>query len=246
MNEERNIDTPEADPEYVLGRGHGHKPRERKDIASGEAMNPVRMIRLGFSPDGDVVADVFGKLPGRGAWVAANRGAVEQAIKAKAFARAAKRKVAVPDDFADVIERQLAGKVLGLLRMANRAGQLESGFDKVKGAASADALAFRLEASDGAEDGRGKIRVITKAIARDMEVNAPPVIGCFTGAELGQITGREHLVHGGVRKGRLARSMQDELSRLAGFRALIPESWPDKEHEPDFHPFGDKAKDSGI
>ena len=69
----------------------------------------MRMIRLGFSPDGDVVADVFGKLPGRGAWVAANRGAVEQAIKAKAFARAAKRKVAVPDDFADVIERQLAG-----------------------------------------------------------------------------------------------------------------------------------------
>ena len=229
-----------------MGRGHGHKPRTRKDIASGEAVDPARMIRLGFSPGGDVVADVFGKLPGRGAWVAANRGAIAQAIKTKSFARAAKKKVNVPDGFADKIEQQLADKVLGILRMANRAGQLETGFDKVKGAASNAGIAFRLEARDGAEDGRGKIRVITKAVARDMQEQAPPVIGCFSSVELGKIAGRDHVVHGGVRKGRLARSLQAELSRLSGFRSLIPDDWPDKEHEPDFLPFGDDVNEGGI
>ncbi len=223
--------------EYELGRGHGHKPRERKDIASGETMDPVRMIRVGFSPDGDVVADVFGKLPGRGAWIAANRDAVEKAIKTKAFFRAAKRNVNVPDDFADNIEKQLLQKILGLIGMANRAGQLESGFDKVRSLAQTGQIAFRLEAADGAEDGRSKIRVIDRAVAKELEQAPAPVIGCFPSAELGKVLGREHMVHLAIRKGRLAKSLHIELSRLAGFCELVPTGWTDKEHESVFVPF---------
>ncbi|PHR93657.1 MAG: DNA-binding protein [Robiginitomaculum sp.] len=233
-----DVPVPPSDEDgFVTGRGHGHKSTERKDIASGEVMDPARMIRLAFSPDGDVVADVFAKLPGRGAWVAANREAVETAIRTQAFARAAKRKVQVPDGFADLIEQHLSRRVLALLGMANRAGELESGFDKVRSVAQAGLISFRVEASDGSEDGRSKIRVITKAVANEMEQLSAPVIGCFNATELGQIMGREHMVHLAVRKGRLARALRVELSRLAGFRDLIPDVWTDKEHEPEFVPF---------
>ena len=224
-------------PIHEEGRGHGHKPRTRKDIASGEVMDPARMIRVGFSEDGDVVADVYGKLPGRGAWVAANRDAVDQAIKTKAFARAAKRNVNVPDGFTDHIEAQLLRKVLNLIALANRAGELESGFDKVRSVAQAGKLAFRLEASDGAPDGRSKIRVIAKAIAREFEDGPAPVIGCFSSLELGKVMGRDHMVHLAVKKGRLAKSIRAELSRLVGFKDLVPADWTDKEHEDPFTPF---------
>lgn len=225
--------------EFSMGRSHGHKPVERTDIASGKIMNPARMIRLAFNQDGDMVADLSAKLPGRGAWIVAKREAVEAAVKSKAFARAAKRNVNVPDGFADQIDELLSRRVLGLIGMANRAGEMESGFDKVRGIAQTGKLAFRIEASDGSEDGRSKIRVIAKAVAKGGGQLPAPVVGCYTSEQLGKILGREHMVHLAVRKGRVAQSLRAELSRLAGFRALFPETWPDKEHELPFNPFGD-------
>jgi len=236
LNTSIDIDTPQADPVFETGRGHGHKTRERKDIASGDIMPPAQMIRLAFSPQGDVVADIYGKLPGRGAWIAANRDAVATALKSKAFARAAKRKVTVPDDFSDLIEAGLKTRISGLLGMARRAGALESGFDNVFGAGRIGQLAFRFEASDGSEDGRGKIRASAKGAAKELDQAAPPVVGVFSAAELGAVLGREHMVHIGVRTGKLAKALHLELSRLAGFCPLIPDAWPDTEHEPEFVP----------
>ncbi len=224
--------------DFVRLRSHGHKSRERTDVASGQIMDPARMIRVAFSQDGQMAADLSEKLPGRGAWVAANRAAVEKAIKAKAFARSAKRQINVPDGFVDQVEHQISNRVLGLLGMANRAGDLESGFDKVRGMAQSGRIALRIEASDGAQDGRSKIRVIAKAHAKEWDKIPAPVIGCYSAQQLGKIIGRDHMVHLAVRKGRLAKSLRAELSRLAGFRALVPQDWPDKEHEEPFIPYG--------
>lgn len=209
----------------------GHKPRERKDIASGELRDPADMLRLGFSPDGLVVADIYDKLPGRGAWIDATRASVDKAVKTGAFARAAKRKVTVPDNFADSIEAGLSARVLGLLGMAKRAGQLESGFENVRSCARADQIGVRIEASDGQPDGRSKIRVVVKAIAKELEVSMPIFIGCFDSTELGQVIGRDNMVHACVHKGNMAKAISREIERLAGFRELIPSEWPDREHE---------------
>ncbi len=213
----------------------GHKPRERKDIASGELRDPADMLRLGFSPDGLVVADIYGKLPGRGAWVDATRVSVDKAVKSGAFARtfsrAAKRKITVPDNFADTIEAGLSARVLGLLGMAKRAGQLESGFENVRSCARSGEIGVRIEASDGQPDGRSKIRVVVKAIAKELEVPMPTLIGCFDSTELGQVIGRDNMVHACVHKGKMAKAVTREIKRLAGFRELIPSEWPDREHE---------------
>lgn len=216
---------------------HGHKPRERRDIASGNALEPWQMIRMAFGPEGLVVPDFSCKLPGRGAWVASDRASVELAVKNKAFARSAKGPVSLPDNLADHLEAGLARRVLGLLGMAKRAGEIETGFDKVRGAAQTGLLAFRFEARDGSDDGRSKIRVNAKAAAKELEEHPPCVVGCFDAAELGSVFGRDHLVHVGVRKGRLAKALRKELTRLAGFRDLIPGEWTDKEHETPFIPY---------
>ncbi len=220
----------------------GHKIRERTDIASGAPMALGRMIRVGFTPDGMVVADIFAKLPGRGAWIAADRASVEKAIKTGAFVRAAKRgkksPITIADDFADQIEQGLRTRVVGLLTMANRAGELVNGFGKVRTCAQNAGLAFRLEAQDGSQDGRSKIRVICKAVAKELGQQPAPVIGLFDAQALGKIIGREDAVHIGVQTGHLTRALSGELSKLSGFCSLIPNSWPDREHEDLFIPYG--------
>ena len=237
MIEAADTSQPAGHDETFSGRGHGHKPRERRDIASGDVKPRAHMIRMAFGPDGLVVPDLAQKLPGRGAWVAADRASIELAVKKGAFARAAKQKVNVPDGFADLIAAGLSSRVLSLLGMAKRAGEVETGFDKVRGAALGGQLAFRFEASDGKPDGRGKIRTASKSASYELSQPFSICVGCFDGHALGKVLGRDHMVHVGVRHGRLAKALRLELSRLAGFVDLLPLDWPDREHEQEFVPF---------
>lgn len=117
------------------------------------------------------------------------------------------------------------------MTMALKGGQMYIGFDQVKSAAQTDPLGFRIEASDGAEGGRGKIRVLTKAVCKELERTPTPVIGCFSAAELGQAFGRDELVHGALKSGPMTKVFRHAAQRLAGFSDLVPGSWPDKSHE---------------
>lgn len=218
-----------SDTDFVDKRGH--KGPERRCVASGESFDKSKLIRFVRSPDSLVVPDISGKLPGRGVWVSADRFSVDKAVKIKAFARGFKNKVTIPDDLADMIEAQLANRVLGLIAMALKSGVIVMGFDQVKGAARSEPLAMRIEASDGSEDGRGKIRVLTRAVSRELELPIPAVIGCFSAAALGEALGRESIVHAAIKPGKLAASLKMAAMRLSGFRALSPADWPDARHE---------------
>ena len=224
------IDAPDI-PISEFEDKRGHKGRERRCIATGESLDKLELLRFVRSPDGMVVPDVAEKLPGRGVWVSADRGSLEKAIKIKGFARGFKAQAEIPDGLSDLVETLLAKRVLGLLGMALKSGTIVLGFDQVKSAARAEPFAWRVEASDGSADGRSKIRVLTKAVSREVELPIPGVIGCFTAAELGEALGRESIVHAAVKPGKLAASLTNAAFRLAGFRALVPPHWPDAEHE---------------
>ena len=75
----------------------------------------------------------MGKLPGRGIYVAADRAAIELAVKKKLFARAAKQQVTVPDGLVDEVEKQLARRVVDLISLQRKAGKAVAGYEKVKG-----------------------------------------------------------------------------------------------------------------
>ena len=139
-----------------MARTHAEASRERRDIVSGEVMDEARLIRFVAGPDGAVVPDLARKLPGRGLWVAADRASVTTAAKRNHFARAAKAKLSAPADLADRVEQLLTRRVLDGLGLAKRAGELTSGFEKVMAAVRSGKVAWLIEASDGAEDGRRK------------------------------------------------------------------------------------------
>mgnify|MGYP003869006691 CR=1 FL=1 len=200
-------------------------------MSRNEVRDPAEMIRFVVGPENKVFPDILGKLPGRGAWVSSTREDLDLAINKGGFKRGFKGNVKVPGDLTEQVESGLRKHTLSLIGMAKKSGKLFVGFDQVMTAAKVDALGWRIEASDGAEGSRGKIRALSKAVAREVELKLPRVIGCFDSSELGAIVGRDSLIHCAVPHGRIAKSLGLSARRLSGFVPLVPEGWADAQHE---------------
>ncbi|WP_135080795.1 RNA-binding protein [Terasakiella sp. SH-1] len=182
---------------------------ERRCIVTGSVLPKEKLIRCVVSPDGLVVPDVDGKLPGRGLWLSAARDVVNTACAKNAFSRAARQKVKPMDGLADRIEALLVQRCLSLIGMMKRSGGVIYGFEKTRGWLKDGKCIVVLAARDGADDGRAKI----KALSGDL-----PLIELFDSEELGGAVGRDHLVHMGFAPGQMAKRFQVEALRLQGFR----------------------------
>lgn len=197
--------------------------RERRCIVSGESEREARLIRFALAPDGVVTPDVAAKLPGRGAWVRADRASVEQAGRKGAFARAFKTAVKVPAELVELTETMLMRRCLDQLGLMRRAGAVALGATQVEAAIRAKPALLLIEASDGAAEGREKLM----SLHIGLWGRAPAAVGCFSAAELGVALGRERVIHACLLQERLALGWAAEIGRLAGFRAIVPGSWPD-------------------
>lgn len=181
----------------------------RRCLVTGAIRPVAELVRFAVSPEGTVVPDIAGRLPGRGLWLMARRDIVAAAVAKRAFGRAARRPVMVPGDLADRVETLLAARCGELIGLARRAGEVAIGFAKVERLLSSGAAGLLLGASDGSDDGRGKLRSMAAALRERAGLTA---------AELGAPFGRDQLVHVALRKGRLADALARELDRLDGFR----------------------------
>lgn len=182
---------------------------ERRCIVSGETQPRAGLVRFVVAPDGTVVPDVLGKLPGRGIWVSADRAAIETAARKGLFARAARAKVTVPEGLADEVERQLARRVVDLVSLARKAGLAVAGFEKVKGWLADGRVKVLLQASDGST--RGKSKLWTPQGAR--------FFGDLTSRELGLAFGRQSVIHGALSAGGLTTRVIEDAARLRGLRS---------------------------
>jgi len=195
------------------------KDRQRRDIVSGEVMPDERLNRFVAGPQG-VAPDLACKLPGRGMWVEATRAAVETAARKGAFSRAAKAKLAAAPDLADQVELLLMRRTLDGLGLARRAGDLTFGFEKAAAAIQSGKVAWMIEASDGAQDGRRKLLQAARRAA-----NAPRLFGVFSNDELSLALGLGNVIHLVFLAGRGADRWTQDVERLSGFRPLLPLSW---------------------
>jgi len=195
-----------------MGRGGVSKDRsdgpERKCIATGEVQPKYGLIRFVVGPDGQVVPDILGKLPGRGMYVAADRDAIELAVKKKLFSRAAKTQVTVPDGLVDEVEKQLARRVVDLISLQRKGGKAVAGYEKVKSWLQSEEAEVLIQASDGS--GRGKSKLSTPHYGR--------YIGWLTADELGLAFGRQTVIHGALASGGLTLRVVEEAQRLKGVR----------------------------
>jgi predicted RNA-binding protein YlxR (DUF448 family)/ribosomal protein L30E len=201
-----------------MHQAHSHLPADqasrgpqRRCVASGEVRDKNDLLRFVVDPGGGLVPDPAGRLPGRGLWLSPRRDMLEKACARNLFAKAAKAAVRLPEDLPERTERALRRRFLELLGLANRAGQVAAGFQKVKDRLTAGEAELLVHAVDGAEDGRRKIVGLAKA-----RLSAVPVVCLFTAAELGRALGRDNAVHLVVLPGGLAERLMAEARRLDG------------------------------
>lgn len=182
------------------------KTPERRCIVSGETGSTATLVRFAIGPDDQVVPDIEGKLPGRGIWVTSDRASVEKAAAKGLFSRAAKQSVKVPADLVDQVEAGLRRRVLALLGLARKAGQVMAGHAKVEDAALKAHVVALFLASDAGTEGQKN----AKAIAARVDA---PIVTDFSAEQLGLALGRPNVVHaaltasGAASKGR-ARHME--------------------------------------
>ena len=195
-----------------MGRGGAHKSREdgpeRKCIATGEVQPKAGLIRFVIGPEGQVVPDVVGKLPGRGIYVSSTRSALEAAAKKGVFGRAAKQNVIVPDGLVDEVERQVSRRVIELISLARKSGDAVAGYEKVKDFLYREDAKVLLQAEDGSSRGKSKLSTPHRG----------HYIGWLTADELGAAFGRQTVIHGALASGGLTQRVVEEANRLRGLR----------------------------
>jgi len=190
------------------GRLKDRDEPERRCVATGESQPRGGLIRFVIGPAGEVVPDVAGKLPGRGIWVSADRAALEQAVKRKLFARAARQPVTVPEGLADLVGTLLVQRLLDALSLARKAGQALAGYEKVRAFLATGRAAVLIQAADGSERGKSKLRRPDNAA----------LVTCLTAQEIGLAFGREHVIHAAVAAGGLSRRVVEDAAKLARWR----------------------------
>ena len=201
-------------PPRVRGR---HEP-ERRCVLTGEVAPAERLVRLALGPDGAVLPDVLAKAPGRGAWIAVDRAALDTAVaKGKlkgALARAFKTSaIAIPADLGERVAAALQRVTLDRLGLEARGGYLITGNERIETAARGGSVALLLHASDAALDGRNKLaqawRVGSDREGSGIEGTILPVDRVALSVALG----RENAVHMALIDARAAARVQTLLAR---------------------------------
>src|SRR3974390_3096958 len=193
-------------------------PGTLRTCALTRELKPVsEMIRFVLGPAGEAVPDVKRKLPGRGIWITASRGAIDDAVKRNVSARGFKREVRATGDLAAEVERLLERAALDALAMAAKAGALVAGFAKVEAAIDRDELLALIHAADGSADGKRKLEAAlqrrTSGISRKIAV-----IDAFSGRELDLALNRLNVVHAALLAGPGSETFLARALRLARFR----------------------------
>lgn len=179
----------------------------RTCIVTGETLSKEGLLRFVASPDGGVVPDLEGKLPGRGLWVKANRAVLEKAVAKNAFSRAAKTKLTVSSDLPVRTQELLEKQVQSWLALGRKASAVIFGAEKVSEGLRAGEVKLLILAEDAKGDAEKILR-----LAGDV-----PVIKLLSRDALGQVLARDHAVYMGVLREDFAEKIRSYANRLAGF-----------------------------
>ena len=134
---------------------------------------------------------------------------IETAAQKRLFAKAARANVSVAPDLADTVAELLRRRCLNHLGLAQRAGLVASGAEKVRAQIASGRTAALLGASDGSLAERQKMSALVPGV---------PVVDVLSSAELGGALGKEMAVHVALLPGRLTEMILEDANRFRGLR----------------------------
>jgi predicted RNA-binding protein YlxR (DUF448 family) len=183
----------------------------RTCIATGLEFPKEALLRFVLSPENKVIPDIKGTLPGRGMYVQPQAALVAEAVKRNLFAKSAKHKVKTDVELPELVARLLRERALNYLQRAQMAGDLVSGFEKVKSMLLSGDAAVLLHAEDAAQDGSAKL---------DPMAEGARILVFGTRDELANALQKANPVHLAIKKGGIAAHFLASYDRWAGFCEL--------------------------
>jgi predicted RNA-binding protein YlxR (DUF448 family) len=184
---------------------------ERTCIATGQNLPAHKLIRFVMAPDGFAVADLVGRLPGRGAWVAANDAAIRVADQKGHFKRTLGAGLRSLDADIAAIACGLRARIIDKGSMARKCGALLGGGGKLLAGGHFSGLLAATDASP-----RELLKLKSK-------LGVDWVSQSLNSTELGQIFGRDSIAFAGLRASggpgslKLIRIINEDIMRLDGF-----------------------------
>ncbi len=177
---------------------------QRTCVACRQEAERGELVRLVVSPGGDLVLDLRGNLPGRGAWVHPQTACVGRGV------RAASKRLRAPGDPERVLLDLRAATwraVRDGLSQAAAAGALVGGRDVLERALLAGEVDLLVFATDASERTR---RGLSRAAEAVPEHEVP-----FDREALGQLVGRGSRAALGVKPSRATTHLRRQLRRAA-------------------------------
>lgn len=209
---------------------------ERRCILSGRVCPRDALVRLAISSDGLVLPDPGAKAPGRGAWIAPDRAALEAAIADGHFKRALMRAfkggpegkaLSYSDDLPQQVEMALSRHLTDRLGLEMRAGNVVLGSSRIEEQARAGRIGLLLHACDSSEGSRKKLDQAWRVGSGTQGSGARGMVLPLDRDTLSVALGRENVVHLGVTgrpgdleaagKSRAAARVDHAASRLSSY-----------------------------
>ncbi len=193
---------------------------ERRCILTQAHGPRASLVRLVLGPDNQLAADLAAKLPGRGAWVSADRTLIETALARGKFkgavARAFKSNdIKVPDDLVARIAAAAERRALDRLGLENRAGNLIWGEARVSEALGSGRVALLLHAADARPDGVQKLEAKRRAACPEAAAMTLPA-----GRDaLSRALGRDNVVHAALTHPAAAARIEQAVALWRAFAA---------------------------
>ena len=187
----------------------GRRQPQRTCLGCRQVKDQSELIRFVRSPDGEILVDLKGRLPGRGAYLCNSRECMGAAINRQQFNRAF-RSECQPSDLSgltDRVTRELLKHLAGLLGMARKSASMVAGSNAVLDALTRKkALSAIILAKDISPQIGDKIR--RKAARQNILTTE-----LFDKMELGRIFGRAERSVVGLSDGKLAEAFISDWHR---------------------------------
>lgn len=170
------------------------------------------LLRFVLDPEGNVVPDLAKKLPGRGAYTCFSRGCLETAIKKRQFGRSFKgmAKAASAEEVLSLVSALQAERISATIAMANKAGRIVSGSDKVMDALRKGNVSLLILAEDISAESAAKFLAIAGKTGVDsFRFSLKEQLGAPLGKDIRSVVA--------VAPGPFADNLRRELKRYGNF-----------------------------
>jgi uncharacterized protein len=183
---------------------------ERTCIGCRQARPKAQLMRLVCGPSGQLLLDVHGKLPSRGAYLCPQRQCAEQAVKTARLREAFQREVSPSpvDELVRAMARVMEERALTCIRMARKAGRVVSGYTQVSRALMHASVTCLLIAEDTARERRHEY----EAWSAKRRI---PSHSFLAKARLGELAGRDESSALGILDARLSARLLEYLEGMS-------------------------------